>query len=395
MPTYSSAKEELERMFDEYADQMAAMEGAHKERLVEAAEDAGLIDPLWGDKDAPNPYGDVLKPKLPSNRANSMPISELLCKMLQRTVTPEELPGFDFEVATYTDDCWPAAGQALIPDPDGPAIKHYVPVIDRIYWFFYSVTYNKPIYFYGDKGAGKSTLPEYCAAFIRHPLYRHEGKENMTTEDFFGMMTAKDGSTVFSPGCAPQMGKIGSWFLMDEVSNAPSEVHVGLHYMLENGGKIFLAGSDGEVEDLIITPAESFRLFCSDNTNGTGDTSGKYAGTNVLNSAFIDRFMTMLEIKYMDPETELKVLQANFPMMQPKLGKLMIKVANQIREGYRKGELSETLSLRGILEWTAKALLTRDVIESLRITHLNKTDSESEKAEIISYVQANFGSLIK
>jgi hypothetical protein len=97
----------------------------------------------------------------------------------------------------------------------------------------------------------------------------------------------------------------------------------------------------------------------------------------------------------MSKAQEKKVLKNTVPGMTDLLAKKMIEVAWRVRAGYSAGDLSETLSMRPLIEWAEKAILTRDIMGSLKITMLNKIESESERQEITAYVQSVFGSLLE
>jgi cobaltochelatase CobS len=135
--------------------------------------------------------------------------------------------------------------------------------------------------------------------------------------------------------------------------------------------------------------------MATDNSRGQGDARGHYAGVDVMNSATMDRFRVMIVMDYMSKAQEKKVLKNTVPGMTDLLAKKMIEVAWRVRAGYSAGDLSETLSMRPLIEWAEKAILTRDIMGSLKITMLNKIESESERQEITAYVQSVFGSLLE
>lgn len=57
----------------------------------------------------------------------------------------------------------------------------------------------------------------------------------------------------------------------------------------------------------VITPKEGFCIVATDNTKGRGSDSGRYIGTNVLNDAFLERFMMTMEQGYPPAKVEKEI----------------------------------------------------------------------------------------
>ena len=58
----------------------------------------------------------------------------------------------------------------------------------------------------------------------------------------------------------------------------------------------------------LVRPAKGFNVFATANTKGKGDDSGMFAGTNILNEAFLERFPLTLEQPYPTMKVEGKIL---------------------------------------------------------------------------------------
>jgi len=332
---------------------------------------------------------EVKWPAMPVNAVGAKRVSDLLeCK-------PNKLPGPDFEMPMFDrEQSWPEYVQVHIPSPDEADIEHYVMPIEAAYWVCYALRVNKPFFCSGVKGCGKSTLPKRICALLNWPFIRKQSAKDLDSSEFFGQWKAEEGNTVFVPGDLPQAAVMGAVFLIDEISNLPPELHPALHQVAEKGGRIYLNSQAGDVETKIVELAETFRLGASDNTRGQGDSRGHYSGTDVMNSATMDRFRVMVVMDYMDRKLEKKVLKNTVPGVTDLLADKMLNVAARVRAAYSAGDLSDTLSMRPLIEWAEKAILTHDIMGSLTMTMLNKIESESERKEIESYVQASFGGLL-
>ena len=367
-----AAAEELMAIYNDYTGKVGTVSTMTK-----------IAPTLWDDTMA------ITFPAHPSNATGEILVSKLL------KVKANKLPGPDFTMPVFEASSWPTEIHQHIPRLDESDIEHYVYPIDASYWFCYGIRMNKPVFLSGVKGCGKSTLPKKIAADLNWPFLRKQMAKDMDSSEFFGSWTSKDGSTHFIPGDLPQAASAGMMFLIDEISNAPNELHPALHQCLEKNGKIYLNSKAGDIHEKIVIPHECFRAIASDNTRGQGDTRGAYAGTDVMNSATMDRFRVMVVMDYMDRKQELMVLKNTVPGATDLLCEKVLDVAAKVRASYQAGDLSETLSMRPLIEWIEKAVFTRDVMKSLEVTMLNKIDSDSERSQVISFVQAIFGSLLK
>ena len=108
-----------------------------------------------------------------------------------------------------------------------------------------------------------------------------------------------------------------------------------------------------------VRPHQKFRLVATGNSAGSGDPSGLYQGILRQNTALLDRFRLM-EVGYPEPAEEIKLLADVVPTMPQAVMEKMVKVANEIRKVFvggqdGGGELSLTLSTRGLLRWAALA----------------------------------------
>ncbi len=374
----SRAAAELMAKYEDY-------KGTVSGRVKDTAEKAKTTTPaeLWNDKVA------MTFPPLPSNSIGGVKVSKLL------KVSSKKLPGPDFDMPMFSQsESWPEDVKQYIPTLDEPDIENYVFSTVPAYWFCYAIRLNKPAFLSGVKGCGKSTMPKRLAAELNWPFLRKQMSKTLDSTEFFGNWTVKDGETKFALGDLPQAAMAGMIMVVDEFSNAPNELHPSLHQVLEKNGRIYLNSSDGTIAEKIIEPTETFRIVATDNTRGQGDTRGHYAGTDVVNSATMDRFRVMIVMNYMTKAAEKQVLMDTVPQCTDLLAGLMIDVATKVRAAYDAGDMSETLSLRPLIEWAEKAVFTKDIMGALEYTMLNKIDSDSERQEIISYVKTVFGSLL-
>jgi cobaltochelatase CobS len=167
---------------------------------------------------------------------------------------------------------------------------------------------NEKVLCYGPTGAGKSSLIEQLCARTYRPFVRVNCTGDMDSSMIFGQLTAKDGSTIWVDGAATEAVKYGAVFAWDEWDVTPPEISMGLQWLLEDDGKLFLKEMPGSTKDKQIIPHKDFRLVAIGNTQGQGDDTGAHAGTNVQNSATLDRFGTAVFVDYLPAAVEEKII---------------------------------------------------------------------------------------
>jgi cobaltochelatase CobS len=239
---------------------------------------------------------------------------------------------------------------------------------------------NEKVLCYGPTGAGKSTIVEQLCAITCRPFIRVNCTGDMDSSMIFGQLTAKDGSTVWVDGVVTDAVKYGAVFAWDEWDVTPPEISMGLQWLLEDDGKLFLKEMPGTTKDKQIVPHEHFRIVAIGNTQGQGDDTGAHAGTNVQNSATLDRFGTAVYVDYLHPLVEEKMLRNKFPdTVTSKSAKELIKLANLIRQGYKASQFNLTISPRSLFSICRKVSSGCSLKKAFTLVYLNKLNDTQRK----------------
>jgi len=244
----------------------------------------------------------------------------------------------------------------------------------------------------GPTGCGKSSLVEELASIVRAPTRRMNLHGDVRAAHFVGEkivdVDPATGQSVVTwrDGLFTQAWRRGHWIILDELDFGPPPILSVLQAALENGGRLVLAENGGEV----IPKHPRSRVIATANTLGRGDESGLYAGTNILNDAFLDRFGTVIEADYPDAETEKKIIVAKSGV-DPAAAEMMVKVAAKVREEVKQDRAFCTLSTRRLIEWARKTVRFRDWNKAAKISVLNKLAPDDRKF-VEGVVQREFGS---
>ena len=280
----------------------------------------------------------------------------------------------DFAVTVFDDYDWDERIKTFVPDID----YSYVIDVDLASSILMAWELNEKVLCYGPTGAGKSSLIEQLCARTSRPFIRVNCTGDMDSSMIFGQLVAKDGSTYWVDGAVTEAVRYGAVFAWDEWDVTPPEISMGLQWLLEDNGKLFLKEMPGDTTDKQIVPHEHFKLVAIGNTQGQGDESGAHAGTNVQNSATLDRFGTAVYVDYLKSDIEEKMLKNKFDV-NPKAGKELVKLANLIRQGYKANQFNLTISPRSLFSICRKVKAGMTLKRAFSLVYLNKLNDTQRK----------------
>ena len=202
-----------------------------------------------------------------------------------------------------------------------------------------------PVVITGDSGNGKTKMVEQACAKNRRYFYRMNVTVETDEMDILGHYNLVDGQTIWEDSPLVEAAKTGGVVLMDEIFAGNPARMLCLQGILE--GKPFLIKKTGER----VIPAEGFNIIATDNTKGNGSESGRYIGTNIQNTAFLERFVMCIEHDYPTRPKEVKMLDKYIAYHQinvedEKFTDKLCQWAEVTRKSYKDDAIDEMITTR-------------------------------------------------
>jgi len=203
-----------------------------------------------------------------------------------------------------------------------------------------------PVYIAGLSGNGKTFMVEQICASLGREMVRANITKKTDEDDLLGGMRIINGETVFHEGPVIKAMKRGAILLLDEVHLASMEI-MCLQPVLE-GKAVFLK----KINEFVY-PAPGFNVIATANTKGKFSEKGTFAGANIQDEAFLDRFAITLEQEYPSETIERKILRNAFEECGTESDEFLIeklsKFASNARTMYESDSIDEVISTRRLV----------------------------------------------
>jgi len=231
----------------------------------------------------------------------------------------------------------------------------------------------------GPAGTGKSTL--YRKIFEADGIEPYFINLNGETspDDFVGVtdLVPDPGGqgtiTRFVPSILPLAMDEGRPLIIDELDAATADILFVMQAVLEGQPLIITKQGARAIEG-----QPGFGVYATANTIGKGDDSGMYAGTNILNEAFLDRFGMVIPKWYM-PENEEVTVIAKRTGLHERIGKKIVEIATGARAAMRDSRLFSTFSTRKCLAMGQLLVQGIEIEDAFRVTCLSKVVADDRK----------------
>jgi cobaltochelatase CobS len=196
----------------------------------------------------------------------------------------------------------------------------------------------------------------------------------------------KDGATVFELGPLALAMQHGWLYMADEYDFALPNVTSVYQAVLE--GKALVI-KEADAANRVIKPNPNFRFLGTGTTNGSGDETGLYQGTNLQNAANYDRFGVVIQMNYMPKKQEMQVL-INQSGLEKGDAERFVTFATMVREAFDGGKLSSTISPRTLITASRLGIKKGSWTAGLALSFSNKL-SRIDREVVDGLMQRVFG----
>jgi MoxR-like ATPase len=279
----------------------------------------------------------------------------------------------------------PAFEQNLIPEKDDTFVKFGnfgdIKKIIQSRLFY-------PTFITGLSGNGKTFSVEQACAQLGRELIRVNITVETDEDDLIGGFRLVNGETVWHNGPVIEALQRGAILLLDEIDLASNKI-LCLQSILEGKG-VFLK-KIGQ----FVKPSAGFNVIATANTKGKGSDDGRFVGTNVLNSAFLDRFAITFEQEYPSSAVEVRILNTYAKAINLENSEEFIKKlcdwGDVIRKTFYDGGVDEIVSTRRLVT-ILKAYTIFDSKEKAIRYSISGFDEETKTAflELYDKIDADF-----
>ena len=271
----------------------------------------------------------------------------------------------DFKGDPVMVDIWDAQ--------DAPAIDpNFIWTPNILKHLLLSQNTGENAWFGGSKGTGKSETARQFAARTGRAFTRINFHKYTTADDYAGAIGLENGATVFKKGAFLQAFTSPSTVvLLDEISMADAGELATLNGFLEPNSAVNYGG-------FVHRRAQGVLVFAADNTMTNGDTSGRYAKTQTMNSALADRFARVIPFTYLAKDQEIEAL-IRHTGCHKMLAEHVINAINAARAKVDSGDVIDAPSIRSALAFI-RALNVLSVDEAWESTITSRQPEESRTA---------------
>ena len=245
-----------------------------------------------------------------------------------------------------------------------------------------------PTYIAGMSGNGKTMMVEQACAILKREYVRVQISPETDEDDLIGGFRLINGETVFQKGPVVKAMERGCILMIDEIDRATNKI-MCLQGVLE--GKPILLKKTGQV----ITPAAGFNVIATANTKGRGSDEGRYTAASIIDDAFLERFVAVVDQEYPPYATERKILLANaksFDVKDTEFIEKLVAWSNVIRKTFEAEGVDDVVSTRRLCHIIKAFSIFEDRMAAIKMC-VSRFEEETREAFLDLYTKIDESTL--
>ena len=243
-----------------------------------------------------------------------------------------------------------------------------------------------PIFITGQSGNGKTMSVEQACAKAKRKFVCVSMTPDTDESDLLGNYVLINGQMEWRDGPVTVAARQGAVLCIDEIDYGAQNLSC-LQRVLE--GKPFLLKKKNEM----VAPAEGFTIVATANTKGKGSEDGRYMFTNVLNEAFLERFLNTYEQEYPPITVEKKIIRkelASLNRADDEFAEKLVTWADVIRKTFAEGGVDEIISTRRLVHICKTYSVHGDRMKAIALC-LNRFDADTKLSFLDLYAKLDAG----
>jgi MoxR-like ATPase len=204
--------------------------------------------------------------------------------------------------------------------------------------------------------------------------------------DLLGNFVLINGQMEWRDGPVTVAARQGAVLCIDEIDYGAANLS-SLQRVFE--GKPFLLKKKNEV----VVPAAGFTVFATANTKGKGSEDGRFMFTNVLNEAFLERFVNTFEQDWPPVTVERKIITKELESIgksDKEFAEKLVTWADVIRKTFADGGCDEVISTRRLVHIAKTYGVFGSKIKALEYC-LNRFDTDTKASFLDLYTKVDAG----
>ena len=239
-----------------------------------------------------------------------------------------------------------------------------------------------PLYISGMSGNGKTMMVEQACAKLKREYIRVQISPETDEDDLIGGFRLVNGETVFQKGPVVKAMERGCILLIDELDRGSNKI-MCLQGVLE--GKPILIKKVGEV----VTPAQGFNVIATANTKGRGSDDGRYSAANIIDEAFIERFVATIDQPYPPYKVERNIISKHmeyFKVDDSEFVDKLVAWSSVIRKTYDAEGVDELISTRRLCHIVKAYSIFHDRLTAIKMC-IARFETETREAFLDLYTK--------
>ena len=340
----------------------------------------GIAHPYWFTKDEANRVGRGLYkvPKSSKSPKASVEIPNLTAQVIPMSKPTEKQIGnriTNLVTDLETDNLVPQKYENYVPFGNFDDIESII----ASKMFF-------PVFVTGQSGNGKTMSIEQACAKQKRKYVCVSMTPETDEGDLLGNFVLINGQMEWRDGPVTVAARQGAVLCIDEIDYGAANLS-SLQRVFE--GKPFLLKKKNEV----VVPAAGFTVFATANTKGKGSEDGRFMFTNVLNEAFLERFVNTFEQDWPPVTVERKIITKELESIgksDKEFAEKLVTWADVIRKTFADGGCDEVISTRRLVHIARTYGVFGSKLKALEYC-LNRFDTDTKASFLDLYTKVDAG----